>query len=334
MSRLRSAVILGVVLLVALALCASSPASAQSAAKPARVGMLIFSSVAASGVVVDHFRAGLREIGYVEGQTLLIEYRAAENKADRLPMLARELVEARVDVIYVATAPAALAAKEATAKIPIVFAGVANPVGLGLVRSLGRPGGNVTGVAFEATLEQGAKQLELLKELTPSVTRIGMFRDPAQQDSMKPYQSIIQSALSRLDLELLRADLRNVDELDSAFATLMQGRVHALWLLGQPAIFQGRARIADFALKHRLPSVASYRQYPDANGLASFGASLSDNHRRGAVYVDRILRGAQPADVPVEQPSKYELVINLKTAKALGLTIPPSVLLRADHVIE
>ena len=310
-------------------------AEAQQAGKPARVGILMLTTRATGTAAVDHFRSGLRELGYVEGQSVLLEYRAAEGKVERLPELARELVAARVDVIYTPTAPAALAAKQATSTIPVVFAGIPDPVGAGLVAGLARPGGNVTGVAFEATPEQAAKQLELLKELAPSVTRVGIFRLGAAPgaESMRRYQPVVESALAKLGLDLVRADVRTVADLDGAFDTLARARVDALWLVA-PAAFQGRGRIADYALKHRLPAVAGYREFADAGGLLSFGTSFAQNHRRAATYVDKILKGAKPADLPVEQPTKFELVINLNTAKALGLTIPPSVLARADEVIQ
>jgi ABC-type uncharacterized transport system substrate-binding protein len=314
-------------------LAAPLTAGAQQAGKPARVGILILTTRAPGTAAVDHFRSELRELGYAEGQAIVFEDRAADGKVERLPELARELVAARVDVIYAATAPAALAAKQATSTIPIVFAGIPDPVGTGLVASLARPGGNVTGVAFEATPEQAAKQLELLKELAPSVTRVGIFRDPAAVQSFQAHQSVVESAQARLGLDLVRADVRSVADLDRAFDTLARARVDALWLIA-PAAFQGRGRIADHALKNRLPAIAPYREFVDSGGLISFGASFAHTHRRAAAYVDKILKGAKAADLPVEQPTQFELVINLKTAKALGLAIPPSLLQRADQVIE
>ena len=309
------------------------PGLSQQARKPARVGILLLTTPAASSSV-GHFRAGLRELGYLEGQNLILEYRAAEGQTDRLPRLARELVEARVDVIHATTPAAVRAAKQVTSTVPVVFSGIADPVGVGLVPSLGRPAGNVTGVAFEVTPEQAAKQLELLRELVPSASRVGIFRDPNFRQFVAPYQPTVEGARTRFGLDLVIADVRNAADLERAFEILARARVHALWLGPPPAVFQGRRLIADFALKNRLPAVAGYRELVDAGGLASFGASLADNHRRAAAYVDKILRGARPADLPVEQPTKFELVINLKTANALGLTIPPSVLARADHVIE
>jgi putative ABC transport system substrate-binding protein len=311
-------------------LLASLAAEAQQAGKPARVGILALTT--RSTFATEHFCSGLRELGYVEGQSVLLEYRAAEGKVERLPELARELVAAGVDVIYTLSAPGALAAKEATSTIPVVFAGIPDPVGAGLVVSLARPGGNVTGVAFEATPEQAAKQLELLKEVAPSVTRVGIF-GARFGASLPRHQPAIGSALAKLGLDLVSAHVRTVADLDGAFDTLARAGVNALWLTA-PAAFQGRARIADYALKNRLPAIAPNREFVDAGGLVSFGASLAQNHRRGAAYVDRILKGAKPADLPVEQPTKFELIVNLKTAKVLGLTIPPSVLARADEVIE
>ena len=309
------------------------PALTQQARKPARVGILLLTTPAAS-TSVGHFRAGLRDLGYVEGQNVILEYRAAEGKPERLLPLAQELVEAGVDVIYAATPAAVRAAKQATSTVPVVFSGIANPVGLGLVPNLARPVGNVTGAAFEVTPEQAAKQLELLRELAPSVSRVGIFRDPSFRQFTEPYQATVEVARTKFGLDFVYAELRNVADLDRAFEALARARVHALWLGPPPAVFQSRRLIADFALKNRLPTVAGYRELVDAGGLVSFGASLADNHRRAAAYVERILKGARPADLPVEQPTKFELVINLKTANALGLTIPPSVLARADQVIE
>ena len=311
----------------------SVPGLAQQGTKPPRVGVLFLTTAAAS-TSIEHFRAGLRELGYVEGQNVLLEYRAAEGNAERLPALARELVDARVDVIYVASVLAARAAKQATGTVPVVFAGVADPVGIGLVAGLGRPGGNVTGVAFEATPEQAAKQLELLRELAPSASRVGFFRDPQLVRVLDPYQPSVEGARTRFGFDFVFADTRSAAELDRALENLARAHVHALWLGPPPAVFQGRRLIAEFALKHRLPAVAGYREFVDVGGLASFGASFADNHRRAAAYVDKILKGARPADLPVEQPAKFELILNLKTAKVLGLAIPPSLLLRADHVID
>ena len=308
-------------------------AEAQQAGKPARVGILALTTFTPVPLAVDHFRAGLRELGYVDGQTVLFEYRAAEGKVERLPELARELVDAKVNVIYTAAAPAALAAKQATNAIPVVFGGIPDPVGAGLVTSLARPGGNVTGVAFEATPEQAAKQLELLKGLAPSVTRVGIFGAPGLQESVQRHQPIVESARAKLGLDLIRAEVPSVADLDRAFDALARARVDGLWLVA-PAAFQGRGQIADYALKNRLPAIAPYREFADAGGLVSFGASFAHTHHRAAAYVDKILKGAKPGDLPVEQPAKFELVINLKTAKALGLTVPQSLLLRADQVIE
>jgi len=306
---------------------------AQQAGKPARVGILLFTARTSGSVAVDHLRSGLRELGYVEGQTIVFEYRAADGNVERLPELARELSAARVDLIYAATAPAAVAAKQAGSATPIVFGGIPDPVGAGLVASLARPGGNVTGVAYEATAEQAAKQLELLKELVPSVTRIGVFGAPGLRASLEAHERIVEAARARLGVAFVRVDVRRLTDLDDAFETLAHGRVDALWLIA-PAAFQGRGRIADYALKNRLPAIAPYREFADAGGLVSFGANLADSHRRAAAYVDKILKGAKPAELPVEQPTKLELVVNAKTARALGVTIPPSVLLRADQVIE
>ena len=325
----RRAFLCGTVTLLACPLIAH----AQSAGKPARVGILVLTSATPSTAAADQLRSGLRELGYVDGQTIVFEYRAADGKVERLPELARQLAAIRVDVIFAASAPAALAAKQVTATIPIVFAGIPDPVGTGLVVSLARPGGNVTGVAFEATPEQATKQLEVLKELAPSVTRIGVFNAPGLTPSLQAHQRMVESAQARLGLTFTRLDVPTVADLEPALDTVARARVDALWLIA-PAAFQGRRRIAEYALQNRLPALAPYREFPDAGGLVSFGASFPHSHRRAAVYVDNILKGVKPADLPVEQPTKFELVINLKTAKALGLTISPSLLARADQVIE
>jgi len=317
----------------AVLLAAPLAAEAQPAGKPARVGVLALTTLTPIPAAVSYFRAELRELGYVEGQTVFFEYRAAEGKVERLPELAQELVATRVDVIYVASAPPALAAKQATNTIPVVFAGIPDPVGAGLVTNLARPGGNVTGVAFEATPEQAAKQLELLKGVAPSVTRVGVFGAPGLQESHQRHQPIVESARAKLGLEVVRAEVRTVADLDRAFDTLARARVDGLWLVA-PAAFQGRMQIADYALKNRLPAVAPYREFADAGGLVSFGANFAATHRRAAAYVDKILKGTKAGDLPVEQPTKFELVINLKTARALGLMIPPSLLARADEVIQ
>ena len=325
----RRAFVVGLVALIGTA----AAADAQQAGRVARVGVLMLTSATAVPAAVEHLRSGLRELGYQEGQTIVFEYRAADGKIERLPELVRELAAAKVDVIYAATAPAALAAKQASASTPIVFSGIPDPVGAGLVASLARPAGNVTGVAFEATPEQAAKQLELLKELAPSVTRVGIFTAPGLRESLQAQRRIVEAAQDRLGLTFVRVDLPRVADLDQALDTLARARIDALWLIA-PAAFQGRARIADHALKNRLPAIAPYREFADAGGLVSFGASFSQIHRRAAVYVDKILKGANPADLPVEQPTTVELVINLKTAKTLGLTVSPGLRLRADHIIE
>jgi putative ABC transport system substrate-binding protein len=318
---------------MAVAVTRPLAAEAQQARKPARIGVLILTTPTPGTAAIDHFRSGLRELGYVEGETIVLEYRAADGKIERLPELARELSAAKVDLIFAATAPAALAAKQATGVIPVVFSGIPDPVGMGLVASLARPGGNVTGVAFEATPEQAVKQLELLKELAPSVMRVGVFGAPGIRQSLQAQQRAVEGAQARLGLAFVRVDVPTVADLDQAFDTLAQARVDALWLIA-PAAFQGRRRIAEYALKNRLPAMAPYREFVDVGGLVSFGASFSHTHRRAAIYADKILKGAKPGDLPVEQPSKFELVINLKTTKALGLTISPSLLLRADQVID
>ena len=258
-------------------------AEAQPAGRPARVGVLLMTARTSTTGAVDHLRSALRESGHEEGRTIVFEYRAAEGKVERLPELARELSALKVDVIYAATAPAALAAKQATSTIPVVFSGIPDPVGAGLVASLARPGGNVTGVALEATPAQAAKQLEVLKELVPSVTRVGIFGAPGLRPSLRAHERVLEGTQAKLGLAFSNVQIGTVAELDEAFDVLARERVEALWLIA-PAAFQGRGRIADYALKHRLPAIAPYREFVDVGGLVSFGASFAHNHRRAAVY--------------------------------------------------
>jgi len=314
-------------------LVAPLAAEGQQPAKVPRIGLLLGGSpsVGISSERIEAFRQGLRELGYVEGKNLAIEYRWAEGKPERFPDFAAELVRLKVDVIVAHTTPAALAAKNATEALPIVMVIIADPVGSGLVRNLPRPGGNITGLSFLAA-DLGAKQLQLLKEAVPTISRVGVLRIPAN-----PAHTLIlrgmETAAPTLRVTLQILDVRVVDDLESVFAALSKDRAGGVVVLPDPMLSQERRRIADLAAKHRLPDMYGVLD-PGAGGLMTYAADDRDNWRRAATFVDKILKGAKPADLPVEQPTKFELVINLKTAKALGLTIPQSVLQRADEVIQ
>jgi putative ABC transport system substrate-binding protein len=306
---------------------------AQPAGKVYRVGYLTASSITANPRILEAFRQGLRDLGWVEGQNIVIEYRSAEGRFDRLPDLAAELIRIKVDLIVAAPAPPALAAKNATGTIPIVFIGAADPVGIGLVASLARPGGNVTGLSYGVGLSIFAKDLELLKEVVPKVRRVAVLSNPASP-SQPLAITAVKDAAGSLGLQLQLVEARGPEEFDGAFAAMTRERAGALFVLQDPAFSPHRARLVDLAAKNRLPSILTQREDAEAGGLMSYGPRLSDLWRRAATYVDKILKGAKPADLPVEQPTKFELVVNLKTAKALGLTIPPSLLARADEVIQ
>jgi putative tryptophan/tyrosine transport system substrate-binding protein len=308
---------------------------AQQAAKPPRIGHLREGSAsdAAAAALVEAFRQGLRERGWLEGQNVAIEYRLAEGRRDRLPDLVAELVRLKVDVIFAPTTAATVAAHNATRAIPIIMASFGDPVGRGIIASLARPGGNVTGLSYSVELGIVDKQLELLKVVVPKVSRVAVLGDPGHSQ----YGSQLREAevASRsLGVRLQVVEARGPSQYDSAFGAMVRKRAEALLVLPDPVSFFGRRPHLDLAAKHRLPASYGSREFVDAGGLISYGPSLSDLWRRAATYVDKILRGAKPGDLPVEQPTKFELVINLKTAKALGLTIPQSVLLRADEVIE
>ncbi len=273
----------------------------------------------------------MRDLGYVEDQDFAFEYRSADGKVERLPTLAADLVHLNVDLIVTTTAPAARAAKEATTTIPIVMVGVNyDPLALGYVASLARPGGNVTGLFF-LHLDLLAKRLGVFKEMLPSVGRVAVLSDPLSADQLKQVEVVNRS----LGFKLHPVELREPQlDVESAFRAAVRSRAEGLFVLETVNIFRERSQIAQLALKHRLPTSFAFREYVDAGGLASYGVNFPDMGRRAAIYVDRILKGAKPADLPVEQATKFELVINLKTAKTLGLTIPTSVLARADQVIE
>ncbi len=282
---------------------------------------------------VDAFRQGLRELGYVEGQNLVIEYRGAEGRDERLPDLAAELVRLHVDVLVAVGPIATRAAQHATRTLPIVMTGTADPVGAGFVASLARPGGNITGVSL-LMAELPGKRLELLKETVPQSTRVAVLANP-DNPVYKLYLNNLTVAARALGLHLHVVEVHSADELDPAFAAVTRAGADALMVLSDPVLMDNlRGRVADLAATHRLPAMYNWKMYVEAGGLMSYGPSLPERHRRAATYVDKLLKGANPADLPVEQPTKFELVINLKTAKALGLTVPPTILFQADEVIQ
>jgi len=310
-------------------------AEAQQVAKIPRIGYLATNLAGAPSASHEAFLERLRDLGYVEGKNVVIEYRDAEGKDERLPALAADLVALKVDVIVAAAGTlAALAAKQATATLPIVFIAVGNPVTSGLARSLAQPGGNATGLSA-VSQDLVSKWLELLKQAAPRVSRVAFLRQPgalggADEDVLK--QADIAARALGVRFQLVEA--RGPADLDRAFSDMTRARAGALAVLSTPMFSSERRRLVDLAAKHWLPTVFSFRSYVDAGGLMSYGPNVPDLFRRAADYVDRILRGARPVDLPVEQPTKFELVLNLKTAKALGLTIPQSLLLRADQVVE
>ena len=278
------------------------------------------------------FRQGLRDLGYVDGRNVTMEWRWSEGKTERLPALAIELVQLKVDVIVASGTQAVRAAKQATSTIPIVMAVSSYPDKIGLVESLARPGGNVTGLSNVGPELMG-KKLELLKEIAPKVSRVAVLWNPASPVEPLAFREMVAAA-AVAGAEIQSIEVRTPDDYAAAFATVTGSRADAVYALGNPVNFKNRQLITDFALKSRLPSIYDERLFVESGGLLSYAPSFTDLFRRAATYLDKILKGAKPADLPVEQPTKFELVINLKTAKALGLTIPQSLLLRADEVIQ
>jgi putative ABC transport system substrate-binding protein len=323
-------------LLTSLAGALATPlaAGAQQVGKLPRIGFLSLTSPSDRPPLLAAFRQRLRELGWVEGQNIVIDYRYAEGRVDRLPDLAAELVRLKVDLIVAAAGTqAATAAKNATGTIPIVMIAVRDPVGTGLIASLARPGGNVTGVSGSAGLEWVAKQLELLKETVPNIRRVAILSNPDNAYHQFAIREVNVAARS-LGVQLQLLEARGPNEFDGAFAAMAKERVGALLVLSDAVFSFHRTRLADLAARSRLPAAYGVRESVEAGGLMSYGPSFLDSYRRAATYVDQILKGTKPAELPVEQPTKYELVINMKTAKALGLTIPPSLLARADQVID
>jgi putative ABC transport system substrate-binding protein len=310
-----------------------SAASAQMAVSIRRIGYLSSGSNAATQHIAAAFRQALRELGWVEGQNVIVDYRYAEGNYDRLPSLVEELVRLKVEVIVAGPTPPALAAKKATRTVPIVIWGITDPVAIGLVASLARPGGNVTGLTLSVGTDFFGKDLQLLKEVVPKIQRYAVMSNPTNS-SHAIIVSGLKTAARSLGVSLQLVEVRSPGELDSAFAAMAKERAEALVVVPDSMFSANRARLAELATANRLPSISGIREYVEAGSLMSYGPNLAYQLRQAAGYVDKILKGAKPADLPVEQPTKYEMVINLKTAKALGLTIPQSLLLRADEVIQ
>jgi len=311
------------------ALCSS--AQAQQPKKIPRIGFVSGGSANDPGVGLNAFQQGLRDLGYVEGKNIVIEYRFAEDKPDRLPSLVAELVGLKVDLIFAPSTNAALAAKEATRTIPIVFASVADPLANELVASLARPGANLTGPS-QMSAELSGKRLELIKEVVPRLSRVAVLRDHSPQSEVALKET--QLAAQALGVQLKIFDVRSPNDFESVFLSMPKERPGALVVISSPMLLNNRGRITVLATKQRLPAVYTLKEYVDAGGLMSYGVSLPALFRRAATYVDKILKGANPAELPVEQPTKFEFIINLNAAKQIGLTIPPNVLARADKVIK
>src|SRR5262245_22442603 len=323
------------ILVAVILLTVAVVTEAQQPAKITRIGYLSNVDAATDSAGSEGIRLALRELGYIEGQNIAIEYRYSEGKRDRAPELAAELVRLKVDIIVVAGGETWIqAAKNATKTIPIVMVGLGiDPVKAGLVKSLARPGGNVTGITALGR-ELGGKRLELLKEAVPKLSRVAVLYDPANPNSVLEMKEDLPIAARALKLTILPWETRTVDDFEKVFAALNKQRPDGLVVTGGTVMRPNRKRIAGFALKSRLPSVSSSEEFVDAGGLMSYAADDADSYRRVAIYVDKILKGAKPADLPVEQPTKFELVISLKTAKQIGVTIPQSLLYRADKVIK
>jgi putative ABC transport system substrate-binding protein len=319
------------VTLLASAVVWPLPLFAQQATQLARIGSLRHGTAAANADRVEAMRTGLRQLGYVEGKNIAIEFRWAET-VDQLPDLAAELARMNVDVIFAPSSTEVEAARQATKTIPIVFAVHADPVGIGHVASLSRPGGNITGLTMLMT-DLAAKELEILKEALPQAKRIAVLWNPTTP-SHPPAMQAVKDAGEKLGVALQMVPTRTAEDFDGAFALMVSERADAFLVLGSPLILLYRARLAELALRSRLPSMVAQREPVEAGVLMSYAADLNDLTRRAAAYIDKILKGAKPADLPIEQASKYELVINLKTAKAIGLTLSEAFLLRADKVIE
>ncbi|WGR73302.1 MULTISPECIES: ABC transporter substrate-binding protein [unclassified Bradyrhizobium] len=309
----------------------SAGAHEQQASRSYRIGYLGFGAL--TSTLREVFERELRDLGWIEGQNIFIDYRFADGDRDRLPGLAAELVKLKADVVVASPTPAAQAARNVTQAIPIVGIGLDNPVRHGLIASLAQPGGNVTGLSYSDGPEIFRKDLSLLHEMAPNIRHVAVLSNSASPNHLVAMENI-EAAAKSLGLELLLLDVDAPDRFEIAFATMARERVQALFVFGDPMFSVYRFRLAELSVQYRLPTVYTNRPHVDAGGLMCYGPSFPELWRRAAAYVDKILRGAKPADLPVEQPVTYELVINLKTAKALGVEVPPTLLVQADAVIE
>jgi ABC-type uncharacterized transport system substrate-binding protein len=323
---------LGSFALCAMLFALSSSADAQQPTKISRIGFLGASSASTLAARIEALRQGLRELGYVEGKSIVIEYRWAEGKFDRLPALAAELVRLKVDVIVTGGTTSTRAAKKATVTIPIVMGFDNDPVGNGFVASLAHPGGNITGLSTLAP-EISGKQLELLKEIVPRLSRVAVLGSSTTPGTAQARREI-ELAAGALKVQLQYLDVLSPKDIETAFQAASKGHADAVLALTNPILNQNRKALADLAVKNRLPAIYYSAEFVEDGGLMTYSVSTTDPFRRAAVYVDKILKGAKPAELPVEQPQKFEFIINLKAAKQIGLTIPPNVLVRADKVIR
>ena len=308
------------------------PLAANAQSKTPRIGFMGNSTAALEANLVDAFREGLREHGYEEGRNIVIEYRWADGKYERFPALVAELIAAKVEVIVTAGTPAALAMKKATTTVPLVMVAVGDPVGTGLVPSLARPGANLTGLSSVAPDLEG-KRLQLLREVVPALSNVAMFinsLNPFHVSSMRQARAAAQTMGIKLQLH----DIRKSEDLDDAFAAIRKERPDAVLILADRVFLHNRERMIDFTKEQRLPNVNAYKELVEVGGLMSYGPSYEDMHKRAAIYVDKILKGAKPADLPIEQPSKFTFIVNLKAAKALGVTVPSQLLGLADELID
>ena len=322
-----------IICLLTTALLSTAPfVDAQQPTKIPRIGCLYAGSPSTQSARMEAFRQGLRELGWVEGKNIVIEYRYAEGKFDRLPALAAELVRLKVDVIVTAAPPPTRSAKKATVTIPIVMAFDDDPVGSGFVASLARPGGNITGLATLAP-EISGKQLELMKEIVPKLSRVGVLGDVTRPGIPQALREI-NVAADALRVQVQYLEVRDPKDIESAFRAASKEHADAVLVLGSPVLNSQQKQVIELAVKSRLPAIYFNLEFVEAGGLMSYGVNIADLARRAATYVDKILKGRKPADLPVEQPIKFEFIINLKAAKQIGLTIPPNVLVRADRVIR